>query len=294
MLEGLTPGDRLRRREVHARYGGRQQSGISPSREVPAVMFFTDPLTGHQHGYYDGWDDDGMFNYVGEGQKGDQKLVQGNKAILRHREDKRALEGFAATGADVTYLGEFELAGVYERDAHETGDDSLLRQVIVFRLRPLNAVPFELPHTPVTPTDVPVIEHVAVEEHHTERSFVTPSRDVYGLERVEATLVQRYRRYLESTGHIVKRLRIVPPGEVSPLYSDLWDESVRELIEAKGSVTRDHLRLAVGQLLDYGRFVNATRHSVLVPMRPRPDLRTYLRDAGIDVIFPAESGWERE
>jgi hypothetical protein len=31
---------------------------------VPSVMFFTDPATGHRHGYYDGWDDDGLFNYV--------------------------------------------------------------------------------------------------------------------------------------------------------------------------------------------------------------------------------------
>src|SRR5262245_19136039 len=141
MLEGLTPGDTLPRREVHARFGGRQQGGISPSRETPVVMFFTDPTTGHQHGYYDGWDADGLFNYVAEGQKGDQRLVQGNKAIQQHRQTGRTLEGFRAKGTQATYLGEFELVDTYLRDAHETGDETTLRQVIVFRLSPRGEVP---------------------------------------------------------------------------------------------------------------------------------------------------------
>jgi hypothetical protein len=66
----------------------------SAHRKVPCVMFFTDPVTGYRHGYYDGLDDDGLFNYVGEGQRGDQRLVQGNKAILDHLQDGRTLEGF--------------------------------------------------------------------------------------------------------------------------------------------------------------------------------------------------------
>lgn len=172
MLSGLNPGDRLTRREVHARFGGRRQGGISPSREAPVVMFFTDPRTGHQHGYYDGWDEHGLLNYVGEGQQGDQKFTQGNKSILLHKEEGRTLEGFLANGPVVTYLGEFELVDTYLRDAHETGNEDALRQVIVFRLRPRNEVPVELPSTPITPTAAPVVNTVPVEEQHTERSFI--------------------------------------------------------------------------------------------------------------------------
>ncbi|SCL40129.1 hypothetical protein GA0070615_4293 [Micromonospora aurantiaca] len=294
MLSGLNPGDRLTRREVHARFGGRRQGGISPSREAPVVMFFTDPRTGHQHGYYDGWDEHGLLNYVGEGQQGDQKFTQGNKSILLHKEEGRTLEGFLANGPVVTYLGEFELVDTYLRDAHETGNEDALRQVIVFRLRPRNEVPVELPSTPITPTAAPVVNTVPVEEQHTERSFITPNREPYELERIEATLVRRYRNFLQSQGHAVGRLRIVPPGEGSPLYSDLWDETTRELVEAKGSVTRDQLRQAVGQLLDYGRFVDASVRSVLVPSRPRGDLLDYLRHAGVGVIYPDGDRWVRE
>jgi hypothetical protein len=293
MLEGLSPGDELSRREVHERYGGRQQGGISPSRTAPVVMFFTDPATGHQHGYYDGWDADGYFEYVGEGQTGDQRFVQGNKAILTHAADARSLEGFLANRSIVTYLGEFELVDTYFRDAHETGDETKIRQVIVFRLRPLSPVPVDLPTAPITPSDRPTVERVPVEELHTERSFVTPSREPYEAERVEAALVHRYRRHLQGLGHIVTRLRVVPPGEGAPLYSDLLDETTSDLVEAKSTVTRDAMRMAIGQLFDYGRFADAKTRTVLVPSRPRSDLLAYLSTMDVDVVYPDGDGWTR-
>jgi hypothetical protein len=98
----LKPGDTLLRREVHEIFGGRTQGGIGPSSKTPTVLFFTDPVTGQRHGYTDGWDDDGLFNYTGEGQRGDQRLVQGNKAILNHVADGRTLKGFHAVGPTVT------------------------------------------------------------------------------------------------------------------------------------------------------------------------------------------------
>jgi hypothetical protein len=255
-------------------------------------MFFTDPATGHRHGYYDGWDDDGLFNYVGEGQRGDQRLVQGNKAILNHAPDGRTLEGFQASRSTVTYLGQFDLVDHYFTEAHETGSD-ILRQVVVFRLRPRAPVPVELPHVPVTRSPMPRVEVVPVEEQHTERAFVMPDRDTYELERREATLVHRFREHLRRQGHQASRLRVVPPGESYPLYSDLWDQTARELVEAKGTATRDQLRMAVGQLLDYGRFANAERRSVLLPSRPRRDLLEYLHAVGVDAIYPTGEEWVR-
>ena len=295
MLPDLTPGDRLPRRELHARHGGRQQGGIGPSRVAPVVLFFTDPATGQRHGYYDGWDDDGLYNYVGEGQLGDQRLVQGNKAILNHAADGRTLEGFLADGPVVTYLGEFALVDYHFMEAHESGRPDVLRQVVVFRLRPVHgAPPVDLPHVPVTPADAPRVDVVPVEERHTERAFVNPDRDAYELERKEAGLVHRYREHLLRHRHDVSRLRVVPPGESAPLYSDLWDLTALDLIEAKAGVTREHLRTAVGQLLDYGRFVpDARTRTVLVPSKPRPDLLNYLASAGVDVVYPEGDAWHR-
>jgi hypothetical protein len=292
MLDNLTPGQQLLRREVHARYGGRQQGGIGPSSKAPVVLFFTDPDVGHRHGYYDGWDQDGLFNYYGEGQTGDQRLVQGNKAILNHKADGRTLEGFLAKGPTVTYLGTFELVDHYWTEAPESGSTTI-RQVVVFRLRPFNDIPANLPHVPVSRLDGPRVEIVPVEEQHTERAFVAPDREPYEIERREATLVHRYREHLRRQGHEVARLRVVPAGESAPLYSDLWDATGLELVEAKGLVTREQLRSAVGQLLDYGRFVDARTRTVLVPSRPRPDLLAYLAHAGVDAVYPKGDGWGR-
>lgn len=219
--------------------------------------------------------------------------MRGNKAILNHGEDGRSLEGFHPSAATVTYLGEFELVDHYFTDAHETGNTDVLRQVVVFRLRPMAEVPTGLPRLPITPAPRPTVQVVPVEEAHTERAFVAPDRQPYELERREASLVHRYRQHLQYQGHQVSRLCVIPPGESRPLSSDLWDETTRELIEAKGTVTRDHLRQAVGQLLDYGRFAGADTHAVLVPSRPRDDLLAFLASASVDTIYPDGHTWGR-
>jgi hypothetical protein len=55
------------------------------------VIIFTGEA-GQTHGYHDFWDDEGFFHYFGEGQRGDMKLVRGNREILEHRTfDKRLM-----------------------------------------------------------------------------------------------------------------------------------------------------------------------------------------------------------
>jgi hypothetical protein len=103
MLEGLMnwdlqPGDTIRRVELHRRLAGGGQGGINPSTKTPNVLIFSDPARGAAHGYIDDWRDDGLFHYTGEGQRGDQQMRAGNKAILQHREDDRALCVFRGVG----------------------------------------------------------------------------------------------------------------------------------------------------------------------------------------------------
>jgi hypothetical protein len=121
----LKPGDRIRRTQLHERYGGSGQSGISPSAVSPNVLVFSDPASGHQHGYVDGWKPDGAFHYTGEGQRGDQRMTNGNAAILHLREKQRRLRVFHGAGGEVTYLGEFgvtEDRPWYYDEAPETND----------------------------------------------------------------------------------------------------------------------------------------------------------------------------
>lgn len=104
--------------------------------------------------------------------------------------------------------------------------------------------------------------------------------------------MRRYRRHLLELGH-TSRLKVIPPGEGAPIYSDLWDESTDELVEAKSSVTRDQIRKAVGQLLDYGRFVHPRTLTILVPRRPRADLVAYANSLAIDIGHESDSGRTR-
>lgn len=57
----LESGESIRRVDLHKRYGGNRQGGISPSRSSPNLMIFTDP-SGHQYGYRDSWDEKGIFH----------------------------------------------------------------------------------------------------------------------------------------------------------------------------------------------------------------------------------------
>ncbi|MFW5420997.1 restriction endonuclease [Nocardiopsis sp. CNT-189] len=287
----LQPGETVKRARLHEDYGGRQQGGIGPSRQTPNIFLFSDPRSGHQYGYFDGWGDDGCYHYAGEGQQGDQTMTQGNLAILNHREDGRALRLLDGARGEVTYVGEFELAADnpwYLTDAPMRDSDEI-RSVIMFRLTPVGGTQDKRPPLPQTPHDKSELIEVDVEQTHTERTYVNPSREPYQAERRESKLVQRYQRHLLLQGHTVARHKISPVKELKPLFSDLYDKTVHKLIEAKGTITREAVRMAVGQLLDYRRFIERDGQrpalAVLLPSRPRPDLLDYCADLGIEVIW---------
>ena len=103
--------------------------------------------------------------------------------------------------------------------------------------------------------------------------------------------MQRYREYLEERGVEVVRLAIRPAGERRPLYCDLFNKTDQELIEAKATVTREAIRLALGQLLDYRRLVTpGPRLVLLVPMRPRSDLLDLLHEHAITTVWEERPG----
>src|SRR5215831_19006176 len=92
----LEPGKTIKRSALHRRYGGREQGGISPSRRSSNVFLFTDPKRGERHGYiYDGMRDDDLYDYTGEGQSGNQQMIQGNRAIRDHQLEGRELHLFS-------------------------------------------------------------------------------------------------------------------------------------------------------------------------------------------------------
>jgi hypothetical protein len=260
----------------------------------PNVFLFTDPITGSEHGYTDGWQSDGCFHYTGEGQRGDQQMKSGNAAVLNHRTNGRALRLFEGSGGYVRYVDEFAVDTAkpfYTIDAPETGGGPV-RSVIVFRLQPSTIV-----SPPSTGTlefsDVPRVDELPVENQMTERTWVEPSRDPYEAERREAALVLRFRDHLLQKGHDPIRLRVIPAGEAKPILCDLYVRDIGLLVEAKGSVERGSIRMAIGQLMDYRRFVREPRCALLLPELPRPDLVAMIRQAGLDLYWPEGSDFRR-
>ena len=79
-----------RRRDIHGKFGGQRQGGISTPNQHPVIFLFTG-ASGETYGYKDGWGSAGTFEYTGEGQKGDMQFVRGNKAIRDHSHDGKDL-----------------------------------------------------------------------------------------------------------------------------------------------------------------------------------------------------------
>jgi hypothetical protein len=186
----LSPGAHILRKELHERWGGRRQGGISPSSSSPSIFIFWSPAVGEKHGYYDEFRADGCFYYTGAGQYGDQRLRDANLALLNHVQDGRSVHLFAGAGGDVEYVTELELDQqdpYYETEAPETGDGPL-RRVYVFKFHPVNnGVPPS--RSKLDGVVTPGVEEVPIENRWTESYFVNPSAEQYEAERREQELV---------------------------------------------------------------------------------------------------------
>lgn len=146
----ISPGETLVREDIHCRFGGNPQAGISRSRSTTNVFVYSDPEKAGDNGYdFDGWDGaEDVFYYTGEGKLGDQKMGHGNSAIADHTADGYTLRLFLAIGNKPgsqtriqRYLGEFAVDRERPYEIRTApGTDGVLRKVFVFRLRPVGSV----------------------------------------------------------------------------------------------------------------------------------------------------------
>ncbi len=125
------------------------QKGIWTPREFPVIFIFTGD-SGEPYSYKDGWTDDGVFRYTGEGQSGDMTFTTGNEAIRDHRKNGKDAVLFKdlGKGKGVRYEGLFECASWEELEGIDK--DKLPRKIIIFNLIPVTTVAEE-GETPPTP-----------------------------------------------------------------------------------------------------------------------------------------------
>jgi len=186
-------------------------------------------------------------------------------------------------------MGEFEYVDHYLADAPETAEGPL-RSVIVFRLRRLTGSQALAPSR-VNQFGPESVKEVPVEQHLTERTMIYPNREPFQAERREQKLVRELEASWRGQGDDVCRLQLRPKGEPAPLFCDLYNQTTNVLVEAKGSVSRPAIRMAIGQLADYGRLVKPLPEKlILLPEEPRPDLLKLAKSQGIGVSWPDGDG----
>jgi hypothetical protein len=73
------------------------------------------------------------------------------------------------------------------------------------------------------------------------------------------------------------------------LRCDGYEKEYRNLIEAKSSKSREHIRMAVGQLLDYDfqgkKKFDDSKMAILLPERPEPDIEKWLQHLKISIVW---------
>ncbi len=246
----LEPGETVKRKVLHDRYGGSRQGGISKCAKSANVLIFTDPKTGHQHGYYDKWAEDGTFHYTGEGQAGPQSFDSpGNAALRDHAKSRLALRVFEGSRGTIRYVGEFAVdpATPYSYDEAPGTGGGPLRKVIRFHLVQVGST--------AQPPAVPVgcgyrIADESVTPSAPELSAPDPDLTVRNLKAhrgLQNALAEAAR---------ARGLEILSPRVTDPDFDLAWrmtadDLTVCEVKSLTPANETRQLRAGVGQLLDY-------------------------------------------
>ena len=318
------PGQLVTRTEIADLYGGSIYPGIQTSTKTPNVMIYTDRAAGERNGYiYDGWSpdpgEDGVFYYTGAGQVGNHTMAGGNAALAQHVDDGTSIRLFATLptarlgGKLQQYLGEFVVDPLNPYRVEVAPDRSdAYRSVFVFRL--LAKGPERL--RDIAPTAISSSTRRGSsrfpEVSTTDRSqilnafargvrFVDPEKqNVEQFERLpmagqvasrnEASLVRGWEAHLRLKGHVVERARIPVVGE-RELITDTIDRTAQVLYEAKSSSDRSTVRLAIGQLHDYGRFLPDLQKCVLLPEPPSTDVGNLIESCGFGLVFQEHGSW---
>lgn len=156
--------------------------------------------------------------------------------------------------------------------------------------------PVAVRREPVAPAEpvVPIgVDEIPLEVVEVDRYEVQSTTTREAVQR-EAALVDRFQNFLTGNQHRVRRYRLIPDGASAPLYSDIADITSRVLYEAKGTADRMAVRLALGQVLDYGRYVRRVvpdiKLAVLLPEYPPGDISDLLKKYHVGCVVELSSG----
>jgi 5-methylcytosine-specific restriction protein A len=188
------------------------------------------------------------------------------------------------------YIGQFELdvADPYRREPVEHSSDG--RSVLVFKLNRIgNAVTPLAPKARAiapTPAESNGSRIVAIEAGHVEE-FGRPGTGETTAVRRERAFENQFIEWAQAQGASVGRVEISIAGQSGRLYTDTWVDDDRELFEAKADASRNAIRMAVAQLLDYRRHIDPApeRLTVILPTTPASDLVDFANSVGVGIAI---------
>jgi 5-methylcytosine-specific restriction enzyme A len=175
----LSLGSIYRRADLHTRFGGSRYSGIVPCKREPVVLLFHTEEPAQQF-YRDGFDENGVYWYSGEGTAGDMNWTPSNRAVRDHAE----------LGLDLLFFdrvqrkdGLWRFAQIFHYFSHKqevrldkTGNS---RSAIVFGLLPVTITPQNVPPE-AAGADLGSLRAAAVAAADPQRVGVRPAiRNVY-------------------------------------------------------------------------------------------------------------------
>lgn len=302
----LEIGERVTRAELNERFGGGIQGGMLTPAGGKYMFLFSDHHSAEKYGYStDGWANENFdrYYYTGEGSTGPQSVERRkNKMLLDTLENDREVHLFYAVGTVPgsgaklhEYLGQFELDAQAPWAPVETLDvDGDPRTAVLFNLKRLSGEGPTQAAEPVMASQTP--ERVEVVEVASEASnsieFERRAVDAGEVKKREREFEDSLNAWFESQGQSVSRLRISIPGERGSLLTDSWIEATRTLCEVKADSTRNDIRMAIAQLLDYRRHVHPapTESVIVVPISPSVDLLELVQKCGLSLAVFGESG----
>lgn len=127
------------------------------------------------------------------------------------------------------------------------------------------------------------VELVELKENPQLDYTVRTRREVKTAKMAEDKLLHGYRDWLG------KQHRKLSAAKYRQLRCDGYETGRNNLIEAKSTIRREHIRMAVGQLLDYAfqgrKKLGDPNMAILLPMKPHPEIEGWLRHLKIALIW---------
>ncbi|MCC8908320.1 YDG/SRA domain-containing protein [Curtobacterium sp. GD1] len=308
MVWDIPIGSSIARRELHNRFGGSWQGGITRATKTDEMFVFTNDGGGeHGYGVHEGLRADGVFRYTGQGQNGDQKLTGNNKALAESEEIGRPIRVFRGQGT-VTYVGSFALDDPsYTLERFPGTGSSHERDGLVFNLVAVDANTSLLPAlvdeagapssagpATVVPPAMTPWQPLDFSEYQVRR--VDEGESVRSVSRREFELQSRFGEWLRARGEDVQVLRLTEDGVT--IVPDLYVPTLSQVVEAKKSTARAYVRTAIGQALDYAAVARrrglSVTPAVVLPSEPDASMVELCTSVGITVWWPSSSGDFRE